>query len=108
MNAKCERTSMDLSKSMADKSCRISPIGAVGDALRVHALIPNCAQTGGFRPTIREVRNLGDWMVVQAEFELPAPFHQISRRVCSLFRAIQANPCEHRGFPPVIRPNYAT
>ena len=23
MNAKCERTSMDLSKSMADKSCRI-------------------------------------------------------------------------------------
>jgi hypothetical protein len=28
MNAKCERTSMDLSKSMADKSCRIPPIGA--------------------------------------------------------------------------------
>jgi hypothetical protein len=51
-----ERTSMDLSKSMADKSCRIPPIGAAGAALRVHALIPNCAQTGGFRSIIREVR----------------------------------------------------
>jgi len=36
-------------------------------------LVPNCAQTGGFRSIIREVRNLGDWMVEQSGFELPVP-----------------------------------
>jgi hypothetical protein len=45
---------MDLSKSMADKSCRIPTISAAGAALRVHALIPNCAQTGGFRRAAEE------------------------------------------------------
>src|SRR5271154_92412 len=41
--------------------------------LRVHALIPNCAETGGVRSIIRAVRNLGDWMVEQAGFELATP-----------------------------------
>ncbi len=65
---------MDLSKSMADKSCRIPSIGAAGAALRVHALIPNCAQTGGFQSIIREVPKLTDWMVERGEFELSGDF----------------------------------
>jgi hypothetical protein len=37
MDAKLARIFMDLPKSMADRSCRILPIGAPGTALRVHA-----------------------------------------------------------------------
>jgi hypothetical protein len=43
-------------------------------------------------------------LAVQAGFELKAPFHQISRRACGLFRAIQANPCHQRICSPMIRP----
>ena len=69
-------------------------------------MIANRAHTRGFRAILQDVRKPRDWMVVQAGFELTAPFHQISRRVCGLFRAIQANPCHQRICSPMIRPKY--
>ncbi|MGA7919138.1 MAG: hypothetical protein WCA38_05650 [Candidatus Acidiferrales bacterium] len=36
MNAKFERIFVDLAKSMADRSCRIPPIGAAKAILQVH------------------------------------------------------------------------
>jgi hypothetical protein len=63
MNAKLERSFMDLPKSMAARFCRIPPFSARRSRSPGPCMIANRAHTRAFPAILRDVRKLRDWSV---------------------------------------------